>query len=95
MRRRALTLLALLAPSAAQACAVCQAANSRNRAAFLGTTILLSLLPLAMIAGGLWWLRRNSRALAGEDLAERDAVAPAPARPAVPGLRGIVPPTNA
>lgn len=71
-------LLALLWPAAAHACAVCGALNDRNRAAFFGTTILLSLLPLGMIGGGVWWLRRNGSAFDAEDLIDRDRVAPPP-----------------
>jgi high-affinity Fe2+/Pb2+ permease len=51
-------VLALL-PAVAQACAVCGGYADRNRAAFLGTTILLSLLPLGLIGGAIWWLRRT------------------------------------
>ena len=60
MKTWRVVLLSLLWPAAAHACAVCGAsAADRNRAAFFGTTILLSLLPLGMIGGGLWWLRRG------------------------------------
>ena len=70
--------LSLLWPAAAHACAVCGATADRNRAAFFGTTMLLSLLPLGMIGGGVWWLRRNGSAFDAEDLIDRDAVAPRP-----------------
>lgn len=62
MRRVAavLALVALLAPAAAFACPVCSAnAKERNSKAFAGTTALLSLLPLTMFAGGIWWLRKS------------------------------------
>jgi hypothetical protein len=56
----ALALVALLLPAAAFACPVCSAnANDRNEKAFRGTTALLSLLPLTMFAGGIWWLRKK------------------------------------
>jgi len=67
-----------LLPAAARACAVCSALGTeRTRKAFLDTTIFLSLLPLGLIAAGLWWIaRRAGRALA-EDLRESpDAVVP-------------------
>lgn len=66
--KRALPILLVLAlPRAAAACAVCGAAVDRNNTAFVITTILLSLLPLALIGAGLWWIARHTGgALAGE-----------------------------
>jgi len=81
VKRFQMVCLSLLWPAAAHACAVCGAAADRNRAAFFGTTMLLSLLPLGMIGGGVWWLRRNGSAFDAEDLIDRDRVAP----PAVMG----------
>jgi hypothetical protein len=54
-------MLALfLVPVTAQACPVCFSGNGEeNRAAFLFTTIFLTSLPLAMIGGVVWWLRRR------------------------------------
>jgi hypothetical protein len=40
------------------ACAVCFDLSSGSRAAFFITTIFLSLLPLLMIAGVVWYIRR-------------------------------------
>lgn len=57
---------ALLA-GAAHACPVCFSATDGNRMAFLGTTVLLSLLPLGMLAGGVLYLRRRARQLDEED----------------------------
>jgi len=72
-------VLALLAlPGAAHACAVCGAAVDRSKSAFLGTTILLSLLPLAMIGAGLWWIARQAGAKTAGDLA-------------VSGIQGVAP----
>lgn len=52
------------APRAAEACAVCGAGrDEENRAAFLLTTAFLSLLPLVMVGGFVWWLRRRAREL--------------------------------
>lgn len=62
MRRAAavLALFALLAPSLALACPVCtQAASDRNAKAFNASTALLSFLPLTMIGGSIWWLRKK------------------------------------
>ncbi|OGQ16924.1 MAG: hypothetical protein A2138_16690 [Deltaproteobacteria bacterium RBG_16_71_12] len=62
------TLVVVWAP-AALACSVCFDANAERRAAFLGTTIFLTLTPLAFVFAVVWWLRRRARAL--------DAIPPA------------------
>ncbi len=52
-------------PGAAGACPVCmsnQAEASRN--AFIATTGFLTVLPLLMVGGLAWWIRRRSRELA-------------------------------
>lgn len=74
--RRAFPVLILIAlPGAAHACAVCGAAVDRNKSAFVGTTILLSLLPLALIGAGLWWIARHAGGhLAGETTEREDPV---------------------
>lgn len=73
----ALALTAL--PTLAHACAVCGADGGRSRLAFFWTTVLLSLVPLAMFAGGLWFLRRSAGAWMRDELVEReDAVVAAP-----------------
>lgn len=65
-----------LAPRAALACSVCSAGrDDEARAAFLGTTALLSLLPLALIGGLAWWVRRRSRELAEAPPRSRDLAA--------------------
>ncbi|MEO5616385.1 MAG: hypothetical protein ABIS67_01315 [Candidatus Eisenbacteria bacterium] len=48
--------------------------------AFLISTIFLSLLPLALIVGGLLWLRRHARADMGGEFLDRDDLAIAAAR---------------
>jgi hypothetical protein len=40
------------------ACAVCFDFSAGSRAAFFATTALLSLLPLALLAGLIWYIRR-------------------------------------
>jgi hypothetical protein len=61
--RRWLPVLVLLAlvilPDVAHACPVCFDQKEKNRLAFFTTTIFLSGMPLAMIAGTAWWLRRK------------------------------------
>ena len=56
-------VVVLLAPELAEACPVCNATkNEASRVAFLVTTGLLSLLPLMMLGGLLWWVRSVVRA---------------------------------
>jgi hypothetical protein len=69
--RRCLEILALMAtavllaaPEAAEACSVCSAAQDDSvREAFLVTTVFLSVLPLLLVGGFAWWLRRRMREL--------------------------------
>lgn len=63
---RFLTIAAFFAvwfshPAALLACSVCFDASAETRGAYLGTTIFLSLLPLAFIAGVAFWLYRRVR----------------------------------
>lgn len=83
-RRVAAAVLALaLSPGFALACAVCGAGNKeRSNLAFLISTIFLSLLPLALIVGGLLWLRHHARAVMAGEFLDRDDVAIAAARAA-------------
>lgn len=58
-----LALALLASPTSAWACSVCFSATDENRAAYLNTTIFLSLFPLALIGGmGLfiWWNIRSN-----------------------------------
>ena len=75
----------MLLPATAQACAVCGQGAGLNRTAFLITTVVLSLLPLALIGGGLLWLKRNARAFLDSEFRESDETpageAPAATRP--------------
>ena len=48
---------------AAFACAVCFSATEASRGAFIGTTIFMSLFPLAIIFGGVWVLYKRSKAV--------------------------------
>ncbi len=69
----ALAVAALvITPQVASACAVCTAGrDDETVAAFLGTTAFLSVLPLALIGGFVWWLRRRIRALEADGGAPR------------------------
>ena len=64
-----LGLAGVLVTTSAFACPVCFQGNE-NRLAFLITTVFLSLLPLGLIGGVVYWLRRV--ALAGEAQAEAE-----------------------
>ena len=74
MRRSLAVLAALGLPSRVLACAACVAAADRNRAFFV-MTIVLSLLPLAMIGGGLWWVARHAKGRLAAEFAERESPA--------------------
>ena len=95
IRSRRLARLATFAaltswPAAAQACAVCFSGSPRIRIAFFNTTILLSLLPLAMILGGLWYLRRVGKVRLAEEFTESDYSLPVPPDPA-PSAPAVLP----
>ena len=45
----------------ARACPGCASPLEENRQAFVDTTIFLTVLPLLMIGGLVWWLRRRLR----------------------------------
>ena len=69
--RPALLAMALLAsPRLAVACSVCQGGTSDNRIEFILTTALLTFLPLLLIGGIIYGLRRRYLSLAQQDLAE-------------------------
>jgi len=48
-------------------------------------TMVLSILPLAMIAGGLWWIARHARGRLVGEFEERDS--PVSPSAVVPGRR--------
>jgi len=73
-------LLSLVSPALAHACAVCGGGTDRMRIAFLISTGFLSLLPLALIFGGVWWLRRQIGTSLRDEFLDRDDVAPGRAR---------------
>jgi len=53
---------AWLADSAA-ACPSCASPLEENRQAFVDTTIFLTVVPLMLIGGLIWWIRRRVRAM--------------------------------
>lgn len=56
-------LVAWLEPALARACPVCFSATEANRDAYLGGTIFLSLLPLALLGGLALLIRYRARAV--------------------------------
>jgi len=70
----ALAAALLLAPEAARACAVCTGQDSAavNRAVLKGTA-LLSLTPLAVFGGAVWYLRRRARQVAASEAERTEA----------------------
>ncbi len=81
--RRSRVLAALLAavltslPAIAAACPTCGVGNGRNKMAYFVTTIVLSLLPLGIIAAGLFYLVRKGRAFIATEFRESDEDSPA------------------
>lgn len=65
----ALLLAAMLLPAQALACPVCSAGrDDAAREAFFATTVFLSLLPLGMFGGIVYWLVRRARAAESSEL---------------------------
>jgi nitrate reductase NapE component len=56
-----IALASCLLPEAAAACSVCNGGAEENRQAFLFTTVLLSILPVAMLGTLGWWVWRCNR----------------------------------
>jgi hypothetical protein len=67
--------LVALAPPAAEACAVCFSGREEGRAAYLATTLLMTLLPLGLIGGLVLWLRRRAADLRAAADARRSRTA--------------------
>ena len=63
----AVAFAVLLVADPAEACAVCGAALEKNRNAFIGTTALLTFLPLMLVGGFGFWLRRTIKRRAAEE----------------------------
>lgn len=91
-RRVALvSALLLVTPSLAQACAVCGGGSDRMRIAFLISTAFLSLLPLALIFSGVWWLRRQIGTAMSDEFVDRDDLAQARTRLEIAPATGALP----
>jgi len=73
-------LAGLTLPRLCHACAVCGFGLGPNRSAFFWTTVLLSILPLGMLAAGIFYLKRVGGAWLREEFRERDELpGPSPA----------------
>jgi len=59
--KRAILAAALFGAQTAFACAVCATGKEEARYAYYGTTALLSLLPLAMVGGIIFYIVKKSR----------------------------------
>ncbi len=59
--------LGLCWPARALACSVCFLAQEETRVAFVATTALLTLLPLAFVGSVVWWLYDKARKLEREE----------------------------
>ena len=51
--------IGLLATGAAQACPICILADPKTAGTYLNTTLFMSVLPLAMLGGLIYWLKRR------------------------------------
>ena len=67
----------LLLPGLAQACAVCGVGQNDNRLEFILTTALLSFLPMALIGGIVWQLRKRYLSLGDQPPREAPEISPA------------------
>jgi len=54
------------AANLAAACPSCASPLEENRQAFVDTTIFLTVVPLMMMGGFIWWLRRKTREIDDE-----------------------------
>ncbi len=63
----------MLLPQSAWACSVCFSAKEGTRMAFIVTTVFMSLLPLGLIGGLIFWLRSKAKSLAEAEAAASTA----------------------
>lgn len=72
LRTNAVAIVVASLADVARACPSCASPLEENRQAFVDTTIFLTVLPLLMIGGFVWWLRRKAREM------QDDATIPVP-----------------
>ena len=70
MRRLLAVSIVILSPVWAQACAVCSDGEKQNAMAFFWTTLLLTLLPLGLMAALVRWVQKRANRL--RELESRD-----------------------
>ena len=59
-----IALAIVLSPQLASACSVCMTGkDDETRLAFIVATAFMTFLPLALIGGFVWWLRRRALAM--------------------------------
>jgi len=75
---RGLAALCWLWPSVVLACPVCFVAREASRLAFLWTAILMTFLPLCMMAGIIYFLWRQAQRSARENQGDASTDAPKP-----------------
>jgi cbb3-type cytochrome oxidase subunit 3 len=64
------TAFALALPDAARACPMCVSAQDEAvQTAFAVASLFMTAMPLSVIGGFVWWLRRRARKLAAEEAA--------------------------
>ena len=64
--------LLLLAPRISEACAVCSAGREdETRTAFIVSTAGMTLLPLVLVGGLIWWIRRRILETEHSEISER------------------------
>ena len=80
--RIAAVAVGLFVPSLACACAVCFSGSPKVREAFFNMTVMMSLVPLALLFGGVWALRRASGIVPSEEFSVTDNSIPPPEAPA-------------
>ncbi|MGE5178348.1 MAG: hypothetical protein ACM3PF_04555 [Bacteroidota bacterium] len=59
--RLLLALVRHLLPGLPQACAFCASSSTTNKAAYIGTTLFLFVLPFALLSALVYWLIRRAR----------------------------------
>ena len=61
-------------PSAAAACAACGFGEDQSRTAYIATTVFMSALPLILIFGFVFWMRKRTKQIQAEELTRRAGV---------------------
>ncbi len=86
-----IALAVVLSPQLASACSVCMSGKEdETRIAFIVMTAFLTFLPLCLIGGLVWWLRRRALAMQAIEPPRRVQAGPEVRQPSViPTPQGI------